>query len=53
MEKRQIKRALISVYHKDGIDKIAHLLHNSGAEILSTGGTCDFIRDLGIPVTPV
>ncbi|NCC46535.1 MAG: bifunctional phosphoribosylaminoimidazolecarboxamide formyltransferase/IMP cyclohydrolase [Bacteroidia bacterium] len=50
---RQIKRALISVYHKDGIDKIATKLNMLGVEILSTGGTCDFIRDLGIPVTPV
>jgi phosphoribosylaminoimidazolecarboxamide formyltransferase/IMP cyclohydrolase len=53
MEMRQIKRALISVYHKDGIDKIATKLNMLGVEILSTGGTCDFIRDLGIPVTPV
>ncbi len=53
MENRQIKRALISVYHKEGIDVIAKKLHSLGAEILSTGGTASFIQELGIPVTTV
>ncbi len=53
MGNRTIKRALISVFHKEGIDIIAKKLHQSGVEILSTGGTCDYIKKLGIPVTPV
>lgn len=53
MKERIIKRALISVYHKDGIDTIANKLNQLGVEILSTGGTCDYIKELGIPVTPV
>ncbi len=53
MEKRTIKRALISVYHKDGIDKIATLLNNQNIEIVSTGGTYDYIKNLNIAVTPV
>lgn len=53
MENRTIKRALISVYHKEGIDKIAKKLTESGVEILSTGGTFDYLTDLGLPVIPV
>ena len=53
MGNKIIKRALISVYYKEGIDIIAKKLHESGVEILSTGGTCDYIKELGIPVTPV
>ncbi len=53
MGNRTIKRALISVYHKEGIDVIARKLNQSGVEILSTGGTCDYIKELGIPVTAV
>ena len=48
-----IKRALISVYHKDGIEPIAKKLHELGIEIVSTGGTFDFITSLGLPCTPV
>ena len=53
MENRTIKRALISVYHKEGIDVIAKQLNDLNIEILSTGGTYDFIRGLGIPVKTV
>lgn len=53
MEKRTIKRALISVYHKEGIDVIAKQLSDLKVEILSTGGTYDFIKELGIPVKAV
>lgn len=53
MGNRTIKRALISVYYKEGIDIIARKLHHLGVEILSTGGTCDYITEMGIPVTPV
>ena len=53
MEQRAIKRALISVYHKDGIDKIAKKLVEEGVELLSTGGTYDYIESLGLPVRSV
>lgn len=53
MDNKTIKRALISVYHKEGIDIIAKLLNDLGVEILSTGGTYDFLTDIGIPVTTV
>ncbi len=50
---RKIKRALISVYYKDGLEEIVRELHGQGAEIVSTGGTQSFISSLGIPVTAV
>jgi len=43
-----IRSALISVYHKDHIDEIAHKLDVLGITIYSTGGTYDFICGLGI-----
>lgn len=44
---RPIKTALISVFHKDGLDEILAALNASGVEFLSTGGTKDFIESLG------
>lgn len=52
-ETRKIKRALISVYYKDGLEDIVRELHRQGVEIVSTGGTQSFINSLSIPVTPV
>ncbi len=52
MEKT-IKRALVSVFHKDGLDEILHLLHQNGVELLSTGGTQQFIESLDIPCQKV
>ena len=49
----KLRSALISVYHKDRIDRIAKLLVDLGIKIYSTGGTCDFIRNLGLEVTSV
>lgn len=46
-EIKKIKRALISVYHKDGLEHILKLLAADNVEFLSTGGTQDFIRSLG------
>ncbi len=51
--RKQIKSALISVFYKDGLDRIAEQLHQLGITIYSTGGTQKFISDLGIPVTAV
>jgi phosphoribosylaminoimidazolecarboxamide formyltransferase / IMP cyclohydrolase len=48
-----IRTALISVYHKDGIDAIAQILHQHGVTIYSTGGTLAYIRAQGIPATAV
>ncbi len=45
---KKIKRALISVYHKEGLEEILALLDRLGVEIVSTGGTYDFINGLGI-----
>jgi phosphoribosylaminoimidazolecarboxamide formyltransferase / IMP cyclohydrolase len=52
MEKK-IQSALISVFYKDGIDAIARQLHQLGVTIYSTGGTQQFIEQLGIPCVGV
>lgn len=44
---RKIKTALISVFHKDGLNEIIELLDKNGVKMLSTGGTRDFIISLG------
>jgi len=49
MEKKRIKRALVSVYHKDKLDIIIQKLHEEGVEFISTGGTQSFIESLNIP----
>lgn len=51
--KKRIHSALISVYHKDGLEPIVRELHHLGVNLYSTGGTQSFIEDLGVPVTPV
>lgn len=51
--KKQIKTALISVFHKEGIEPIVKKLNELGVAIFSTGGTQNFIESLGIKVTPV
>ncbi|HOS45577.1 MAG: bifunctional phosphoribosylaminoimidazolecarboxamide formyltransferase/IMP cyclohydrolase [Paludibacter sp.] len=53
MEKKQIKKALISVYHKDNLDTIIRKLHDEGVEFISTGGTQAFIESLNIPCQAV
>lgn len=53
MEKKQIKRALVSVYHKDKLDVIIKKLHAEGVEFISTGGTQSFIESLDIPCRAV
>lgn len=44
---RSISTALISVYHKDGLDEILALLNKAGVKFLSTGGTRSFIEEQG------
>ena len=53
MTQLAVRRALISVYDKTGLDELAAGLHAAGVEIVSTGSTAARIRDLGIPVTGV
>jgi phosphoribosylaminoimidazolecarboxamide formyltransferase/IMP cyclohydrolase len=49
----QIKNALISVYYKDGLAPVIKELKALGVKIFSTGGTQEFIEQLGASVTPV
>ena len=43
---KKIKSALISVYHKDGLDELITKLDKLGVKFYSTGGTKDFIEGL-------
>ena len=52
-EKRVIKNALISVFHKDGLAPIVKRLNELGVNIYSTGGTQSFIEEQGIAVNRV
>ncbi len=44
---KKINAALISVYHKDGLDEILELLNDLNVRLISTGGTQSFIQSLG------
>lgn len=50
---KKIQSALISVYYKDKLDLIVKELHKLGVKLYSTGGTQNFIEELGIPVNAV
>lgn len=50
---KKVTSALISVFHKDGLEPIVKKLDALGVTIYSTGGTQKFINDLGIKVIPV
>jgi len=52
-DKKRIKTALISVFHKDGLDELLKKLHEEGVQFLSTGGTQKFIESLGYPCQTV
>jgi len=51
--RKVIRQALISVFHKENLDAIVHKLHALGIGIVSTGGTFDYIRGLGVPAVEV
>ena len=51
--RRPIRRALISVYDKTGLQQLARGLHDAGVDIVSTGSTAKTIAGGGVPVTPV
>ena len=53
MSIRPVRRALVSVYDKTGLDELARGLHEAGIEIVSTGSTASRIAGLGVPVTQV
>lgn len=46
-QEKKIKTALISVFHKDGLDRILKVLNDNGVRFLSTGGTQSFIKEQG------
>ncbi|MFH9175673.1 bifunctional phosphoribosylaminoimidazolecarboxamide formyltransferase/IMP cyclohydrolase [Streptomyces albogriseolus] len=51
--KRAIRRALVSVYDKTGLEDLARGLHGAGVELVSTGSTAAKIAAAGVPVTKV
>jgi phosphoribosylaminoimidazolecarboxamide formyltransferase / IMP cyclohydrolase len=51
--RRQIRRALVSVYDKSGLEELVTGLHAAGVAIVSTGSTAGRIADAGVPVTKV
>ena len=48
-----IRRAIISVFDKAGVEELAAALHGAGCEIVSTGSTAEAVRSAGVPVTEV
>ncbi|GAA4375641.1 bifunctional phosphoribosylaminoimidazolecarboxamide formyltransferase/IMP cyclohydrolase [Nocardioides caricicola] len=48
-----IKRALVSVYDKTGLEDLVRGLHDAGVALVSTGGSAALIERLGVPVTKV
>jgi phosphoribosylaminoimidazolecarboxamide formyltransferase/IMP cyclohydrolase len=53
MTRIAVRRALVSVYDKTGLEELARGLHEAGVEIVSTGSTAATIAAAGIPVTQV
>ncbi|MEW2447421.1 bifunctional phosphoribosylaminoimidazolecarboxamide formyltransferase/IMP cyclohydrolase [Streptomyces parvulus] len=51
--KRAVRRALVSVYDKTGLEELARGLHEAGVELVSTGSTAGRIAAAGVPVTKV
>ncbi|GAA4917176.1 phosphoribosylaminoimidazolecarboxamide formyltransferase/IMP cyclohydrolase [Stackebrandtia albiflava] len=51
--RKPVRRALIGVYDKSGLEALARGLHESGVELVSTGGTAAAIAGAGLPVTRV
>ncbi len=53
MNRRAIRRALVSVWDKTGLDELLPALGAAGVEIVSTGNTAALVESLGLPVTRV
>jgi phosphoribosylaminoimidazolecarboxamide formyltransferase/IMP cyclohydrolase len=52
-ERRPVRRALVSVYDKSGLEGLARGLHEAGVALVSTGSTAGRIESAGVPVTRV
>jgi phosphoribosylaminoimidazolecarboxamide formyltransferase/IMP cyclohydrolase len=52
-DRRPVRRALVSVYDKTGLEDLARGLHEARVELVSTGSTAAQIAASGVPVTPV
>jgi phosphoribosylaminoimidazolecarboxamide formyltransferase/IMP cyclohydrolase len=52
-DKIAIKRALVSVFDKTGLEDLVRGLHEAGVALVSTGGSAALIESLGLPVTKV
>jgi phosphoribosylaminoimidazolecarboxamide formyltransferase / IMP cyclohydrolase len=52
-DRRTVKRALVSVYDKTGLEELARGLHEAGVVLVSTGSTAARIAGAGVPVTKV
>ena len=50
---RPLRRALVSVYHKEGIEVLAQAFIQAGTEVVSTGSTAAKLQELGVQVTEV
>ena len=50
---RPVRRALVSVYDKTGLEDLVRGLHDAGVALVSTGGSASLIESLGVPVTNV
>ena len=50
---RPIRRALVSVFHKEGIEVLAEAFVKAGTEVVSTGSTAKKLAELGVKVTEV
>jgi phosphoribosylaminoimidazolecarboxamide formyltransferase/IMP cyclohydrolase len=53
VSKRPIRRALVSVYDKTGLDELGAALAAAGVQVVSTGSTAARLKAVGVPVTPV
>ena len=53
MQRLRIRRALLSVTHKDGLAELGRCLSQGGVELISTGGTLRALSAAGLPATPV
>ena len=53
MTRTPVRRALVSVYDKTGLEDLGRGLADAGVELVSTGSTAARLREAGVPVTPV
>jgi phosphoribosylaminoimidazolecarboxamide formyltransferase/IMP cyclohydrolase len=53
LDLRRVTRAMLSVSDKTNLIPFARALHDHGIELISTGGTCQAIKEAGLPVQDV